>query len=287
MALLFGRKKQTRPAAVVNTGMTTPEFKVFQELLYDKSGIVLKENKRSLVESRVTQRLRALKMPGFSQYLDYLQADTTGEELIQLIDVISTNITHYFREKDHFEFLDTVMGEWGNAGLKKVRIWSAACSTGEEPYSMAMTVHPHMVKHKMDLKILGTDISTRVLAKAKAGVYAEDRLKTVPKENQSRYFIRHEEQGEDMYQVSEKLKQMTMYRRLNFTVFPYPIKGIFDVIFCRNAMIYFDRTLRAKMVNEFARLLKPGGYLLVGHSETLIGIESTFKTIRPSVYQRL
>ncbi len=287
MSLLFGKKNDSKQVGFSNQGMTTPEFKVFQELLYHKSGIVLKENKRSLVESRVTQRLRALHMPSFSEYIGFLQADTTGEELIQLIDVISTNITHYFRENDHFEFLDQIMGEWGEAGLKKVRIWSAACSTGEEPYSIAMTVHPHMVKHQMDLKILGTDISTRVLAKAKEGIYTQDRLKTVPKEMQSRYFIRQQGQGDEMYQVSGKLRQMTMYRRLNFTVFPYPIKGIFDVIFCRNAMIYFDRPLRAKMVNEFARLLKPGGYLLVGHSETLIGIESTYKTIRPSVYQRL
>ncbi len=287
MSLLFGKKKQAQPVGFSNQGMTTPEFKVFQELLYHKSGIVLKENKRSLVESRVAQRLRALNLPTFNAYLNCLQSDTTGEELIQLIDVISTNITHYFRENDHFEFLDKVMGEWTEAGLKKVRFWSAGCSTGEEPYSIAMTVHPHMVQHKLDLKILGTDISTRVLAKARDGDYSEDHLKTVPTDKRSKYFIQQAGAQGKTYRVSDKLKQMVMYRRLNFTVFPYPIKGIFDVIFCRNAMIYFDRTLRSKMVNEFARLLKPGGYLLVGHSETLIGIESTYETIRPSVYQRL
>jgi len=174
-----------------------------------------------------------------------------------------------------------------DVGQIRRRIWSAACSTGEEPYTLAMTVHKHVQKHRLDLKILATDISTRVLAHAQAGIYDEDRLVTVPDPLKSKYFRAQLGQGTQSYAVSEQLKQMIMFHRLNFTVFPYPIKGMFDVIFCRNAMIYFDRDLRTRMVREFARLLKPGGILMIGHSETLMGLDNLYRTIKPSVYLRL
>lgn len=267
--------------------MSDTDFAVFQKMLYEQSGIVLSDSKRALVESRVTQRLRVLKMGGYSAYLDFLGQDASGEELIHLIDVISTNITNFFREEDHFEFLDREVGRWAENGLKHLRVWSAACSTGEEPYTLAMTLYPHQVKHRLDLKILATDISTRVLEKAQQGIYDGERLAKVPDKLRSRYFIRQGGTTGDTYAVSDKLKQMVMFRRLNFTVFPYPIRGIFDVIMCRNAMIYFDRSLRTKMVHEFARLLKPGGLLMIGHSETLMGIEKKYRTIKPSVYTRL
>lgn len=282
--------KITGNRSAVGTGrqaMTNQELAVFQRILYDQSGIVLTANKRALVESRVNQRLRLLGMSCFSQYLQYLEEDKTGEELVHLIDVISTNVTKFFREPDHFELLDRKVEEWAARGQKRLRFWSAACSTGEEPYTMAMTLHPLQVKHKLDLMILATDISTRVLAHAQQGVYPAERLASVPDSLRKRYFAPGFGQQAGQFTISEKLKKMVMYRRLNFTVFPYPIKGVFDVIFCRNAMIYFDRDLRNRMVVEFARLLRPGGILMIGHAETLIGMEKKYRTIKPSVYQRL
>ncbi len=269
------------------TGMSPSDLAVFQRILYDKSGIVLKDNKRALVESRVTQRLRSLGMNSFSSYLDMLQHDASGEELVLLIDVISTNVTQFFREADHFDLMADIVTEWAEAGVKRMRFWSAACSTGEEPYTMAMTLHPLVLKYRLDLKILATDISTRVLAHAKRGHYAPERLGGVSGELRQKYFSRHQSDGREIDVVSDQLKDLILFRRLNFTVFPYPIKGAFDMILCRNAMIYFDRKLRGKMVPEFTRLLKPGGYLLIGHSETLIGIEAGLQTLKPSVYQRL
>ena len=268
-------------------GMSAQDLAVFQKILYDKSGIVLTDNKRALVESRVTQRLRALGMSCYGQYLEFLGGDKKGDELIHLIDVISTNITNFFREEDHFQLLDKTVANWVAKGQKHLRVWSAACSTGEEPYTIAMTLYPHMTEHRLDLKILATDISTRVLAHAQAGSYSEDRLAKVPAKLRSRYFTPESGGQAGAHAVSDQLKHMIMFRRLNFTVFPYPIKGVFDVIFCRNAMIYFDRDLRTRMVTEFARLLKPGGILMIGHSETLIGMEKKYRTIKPSVYQRL
>lgn len=287
--LKFGRRKSKQNAArqAAQTGMSAADLAVFQKILHEKSGIVLSDSKRALVESRVTQRLRALGMNSFSSYLHYLSQDASGDELVQLIDVISTNITNFYREPDHFQLLDDTLNEWCDQGLKKVRIWSAACSTGEEPYTIAMTTLPHLQKHKLDLKILATDISTRVLAHAKAGIYDEERLVQVPPELKARYFRPSYAAGAGKHEVVPPLKNLMMFRRLNFTVFPYPIKGVFDVIFCRNAMIYFDRDLRSRMVLEFARLLKPGGLLLIGHSETLIGMEKKYRTIKPSVYRRL
>ncbi len=289
MKLKFGKKGSSnkKVAAGITAGMASSDLSAFQNLLYEKSGIVLTDSKRALVESRVTQRLRALNMDSYSQYLQYVNEDKSGEELVQLIDVISTNITRFFRESDHFDLLESTLSQWAAKGQQHVRIWSAACSTGEEPYTMAMTVEKLVQEHRLDLKILATDISTRVLAQAKAGVYEEDRLANIPDNLKAKYFRRQAGKGAEHFAVSEQLKQMIMFHRLNFTVFPYPIKGIFDVIFCRNAMIYFDRELRTKMVREFACLLKPGGLLMIGHSETLIGLENQYRTVKPSVYQRL
>ena len=287
MSLLSKIKNQNNPVLQAKQGMSDHDLSVFQRILHQKSGIVLVDSKRALVESRVTQRLRALGMSSYSQYLEFLKNDNTGEELVHLIDVISTNITKFFREKDHFELLDQLVDDWGNQGTRHLRVWSAACSTGEEPYTLAMTLHPHMLKHGLDLKILATDISTRVLAHAQKGRYQSSRLETIPVELQRKYFRKQAQNGGNEFAVSEQLKQMIMFRRLNFTVFPYPIKGVFDVIFCRNAMIYFDRDLRARMVTEFARLLKPGGILMIGHAETMIGMEKVYRTLKPSVYQRL
>ena len=287
MSLLSRTRSDNAAGGDRQAAMSRSDLAVFQALLYDKSGIVLKDNKRALVESRVNQRLQALGIECFSEYLQRLQDDASGEELVHLIDVISTNVTHFFREADHFDLMARVVEQWAEAGVQRMRFWSAACSTGEEPYTMAMTLHPLVTKYRLDLKILATDISTRVLAHAQQGLYDPARLSGVPADLRKRYFSRRQIEGREFEAVSDQLKNLIMFRRLNFTVFPYPIKGIFDMILCRNAMIYFDRRLRSRMVPEFSKLLRPDGYLLIGHAETLIGIEGGLRTLRPSVYQRM
>ncbi|MBK9471014.1 MAG: methyltransferase domain-containing protein [bacterium] len=273
-----------RPAA---TGMTPAELAAYQKLLFDQTGIVLQDNKRALVEARVSLRLRALGMSSYGEYLELLRQDRTGEELVQLIDAVSTNVTHFFREDEHFRFLSEVTEGWARQGADRLRIWSAACSTGEEPYSIAMTVGTSNGRRNADIRILATDISTRVLAEAQSGRYPEARLSTVPEARRRTCFTSVSAEGETFYEVKPELRRLVMFRRLNFKAMPYPIRGTFDVIFCRNAMIYFDRPQRERMVREFARLLRPGGYLLVGHAETLIGMSDCFRVIRPSIYERL
>lgn len=267
--------------------MTPAELAAYQKLLFDQTGIVLQDSKRALVEARVSQRLRALGMKSFGDYLELLRQDRSGAELVQLIDAVSTNITHFFREDEHFSFLADAVETWLKAGANRLRVWSAACSTGEEPYSIAMTLADVVGGRNVDLRILATDISTRVLAEAQAGIYPEARLASVPAARRRTCFTRKELAEEALFEVKPELRRLVMFRRLNFKTMPYPIRGVFDVIFCRNAMIYFDRTQRERMIREFARLLKPGGYLLVGHAETLVGMSDCFRVIRPSIYERL
>lgn len=282
-----GRKGTALLDAPAAAGMTAAELAAYQKLLFAQTGIVLQDNKQALVEARVSLRLRALGMSSYREYLELLRQDRSGEELVQLIDAVSTNVTHFFREDEHFAFLGKVVDHWTKAGKDRLRIWSAACSTGEEPYSIAMTLDAAIGRRRCDTKILATDISTRVLAEAQAGVYPEARLSTVPEARRRSCFRRVNADGQSMYEVNQELRSLVMFRRLNFKAMPYPIRGQFDVIFCRNAMIYFDRPQRERMVGEFARLLKPGGFLLVGHAETLIGMSDRFRVIRPSIYERL
>jgi chemotaxis protein methyltransferase CheR len=283
----LGRKNTVEVDSFAAAGMTAAELAAYQRLLFDQTGIVLQDNKQALVEARVSQRLRALQMNSFGEYLELLRRDRSGDELTQLIDAVSTNITHFYREDDHFAFLAEVAGGWMKAGVNRLRVWSAACSTGEEPYSIAMTLDAVMGRRRLDTRILATDISTRVLAEAKAGRYSEARLGTVPDARRRSCFTRVQVGDAILYEVKPELQDMVMFRRLNFKAIPYPIRGTFDVIFCRNAMIYFDRPQRERMIGEFARLLNPGGYLLVGHSETLIGMSGSFRVVRPSIYERL
>lgn len=284
---MTGRKGTAVLEAPAAAGMTRAELAAYQKLLFDQTGIVLQDNKRALVEARVSQRLRALGLDSFGEYLELLRRDRSGEELVQLIDAVSTNVTHFFREDEHFAFLSQVVEDWLKAGADRLRIWSAACSTGEEPYSIAMTLGAATGRRRVDTRILATDISTRVLAEAQAARYPEARLATVPEARRRTCFTRVQADGQVLYEVRPELRDLVMFRRLNFKAIPYPIRGVFDVIFCRNAMIYFDRPQRERMVREFARLLKPGGYLLVGHAETLIGMSDCFRVVRPSIYERL
>lgn len=264
------------------------DLALIRDLLHRETGIVLNESKRALVEARLARRLRALDLPDYAGYIAMVRDNPQGGELVHLIDAISTNVTRFFREDEHFSLVDEVVGSWIAAGRRKLRFWSAACSSGEEPYSLALTLAHHLEgRSDLDVKILATDINTQVLEEAARGFYPEERLETVPADLKRKYFRRVAPGDGRTWAVSDDLKRLLMLRRLNFTRFPYPIKGVFDVIFCRNAMIYFDRDLRARMVGEFARLLRPDGYLLIGHAETLIGVEQDFVTVRPSVYRRI
>ncbi len=265
------------------------EKQVFDQLraiIYEKSGISLSENKTALVSARLNKRLRALGLASYEDYLDHLVADSEGGELVHFLDVISTNTTSFFREGVHFELLSELLGRWASEGQRKFRIWCAASSSGEEPYTIAMTVNEALRGPGFDVKLLATDISTRILAKAYEGVYAEDRVSEIPRNLLCSYFAKERDpaSGAVLYRALPSIRDMISFRRLNLSTPPFPMKGPFDVVLCRNVMIYFDNPVRQRLISEISRLLRPGGYLMVGHSESLTGIKTDLRALRPAVY---
>ncbi len=259
-------------------------FQRFGDLVYEKAGIHLGPQKEALVAARMGKRMRVLGIRRYEEYYDLVRNDNTGEELEQMLNAISTNVTYFFREDKHFHLLTGMLRKWNDEGQSSFRIWSAAASTGEEPYTIAMTAKAALGEGR-DVKILGTDISTRALGVAREGRYEPRHLEKVPEGFARRFFTKgRTAEGSDYFQVNDELRRMVSYARLNLAHPPYPMKGPFDVVFCRNVMIYFDNPVRKGLLDEIWRLLKPGGYLMVGHAESLSGMLSRFKSVEPSVY---
>lgn len=266
--------------------ITKDEFCRFQKLIYDKSGIVLTDQKESLLVARLMRRLREIDVQTFSQYYELVVRDQTGEEFTRMLDLISTNKTDFFREPKHFEFLrEQVLPQLERE--KYIRVWSSACSTGEEPYTIAMTLYEGVRDPRQwEFKILASDLSTRVLEQAKAGVYEADRLKDVPADLLRRHFLKGRGPNEGLFKVKPHLASIVEFRRINLMDEQFPIKTPLDMIFCRNVMIYFDRPTQEKLVNKFHRYLKPGGYLCIGHSESLQWVRHPFKLVVPTIYRK-
>lgn len=258
-------------------------FEKIRDIVYARSGIVLKDDKATLVAGRLGRRLRELGIANPRDYLDYLESDRSGSELTHLLDAMSTNVTFFFREPDHFEFISQLHTRWAKAGQRRFRYWCAASSSGEEPYTLAMTLHA-LGGGGQDLRILATDISTAILERAISGAYEEKAVGDIPPQLLARYFQREQAGNETRYVVGDDLRRLLTFRHLNLTHLPFKLRGPLDLIMCRNVMIYFDQELRSRLVGEFARLLKPGGCLIISHSESLVGIESELKMVRPSLY---
>ncbi len=231
--------------------------------------------------------MRVLNISDHAEYLKYLLKDTSGDEITRFLDVISTNVTSFFREAAHFELLESIAGNWFESGARKLRIWSAASSTGEEPYTIAMTLLLAAGEQKYDIKILATDISTRVLQKAQGGKYESVIMEKVPQSIKLRFFDIEKENDQKVYTAKKCIKDLIVFRRLNLTKYPFPMKGPLDIVFCRNVMIYFDLDTRQKLVSEIYALLREGGYLFTGHAESLSGLKTEFKCLKPSVYQKV
>lgn len=259
--------------------MTTADFQFIRELAYRQTGIVLPERKQHMVYSRLCRRLRALRLSNFKQYCQYLM--DTPDELGQFINALTTNLTSFFREKHHFDYLkDTLVNDWQRRNKKRIRIWSSACSTGEEPYSIAMSVANLLNVPGCDLKILATDLDTNVLQKAKAGVYPVDALENIPSDYQSRFLS----QSGHRITMKDKLQQHIHFKQLNLLE-QWPMQGPFDAIFCRNVLIYFDNDTKKKIIHKFRRLLADDGVLFIGHSETLHQISDEFSLMGHTIYK--
>ncbi|PJA26450.1 MAG: chemotaxis protein CheR [candidate division Zixibacteria bacterium CG_4_9_14_3_um_filter_46_8] len=266
--------------------MQTAVFNKLRTLIYNSSGICLNQDKTALVTARVSKRMRKLRLADYGKYLQCVLEDSTGQEIQHLLDAISTNVTSFYREPEHFNFLRGILKIWAAEKAKKIRMWSAACSTGEEPYTMAIEAKESTGNHPMEYKILATDINSDVLVTAQSGEYPEDRIAPIPKHIRTKYFTTIKEGGSKSYLIREEIRNMVVFRQFNLSVFPFPLRNRLDIIFCRNVMIYFDTELRAKLVAEFSRLLKPGGYLMLGHAESISRACGGFRCLRPSIYQK-
>ncbi len=270
----------------VEEDMKPATFARFRALIHERSGIALGDNKVALVKARIAKRMRTLQIEKYADYLHLVERDQKGRELWHLLDAISTNVTSFYREARHFEILRTWIKERLDQGHHQFRLWSTACSSGEEPFTMAIELREAAGNTCMDAKILATDLAASVLERCLQGEYAADRLSPVPKHLKAKYFTKMNRNDQEWYRVKQELRELLVIRQFNLSRFPYPVRPPIDVVFCRNVMIYFDRQLRQKMVTEFRRLLVPGGYLFIGHAESLAGMTEGFKNVAPSVYVR-
>jgi len=271
--------------------LTDEEFRLISTLVYTKFGINLSEQKRSLIIERLQKVMRQGQFDSFKAYVEYVVADTSGRAMLEMVDRISTNHTSFFRENDHFSFLQStilpgIVAAEKKTGRRSLRIWSAGCSSGEEPYTIGMLLLEYFGAEvgTWDIGILATDISTTVLEKAGAGIYSESQMEQVPVVFRKKYFRKADEPGQ--WQISPEVKKLVLFRRLNLMNKDYPFKGQFQVIFCRNVMIYFDAETRDGLLSRFQRYNEPGGYLMIGHSETLNRDNQYYQYIRPAIYQK-
>lgn len=270
--------------------LTSEEFELFRTFIYDATGIILSANKIYLVKARLGKRVRELGYGTFRRYYEHLINDTNGEELFFLISLISTNVTSFFREAKQWEYLQQHLPQLLAASKeRKLRIWSAACSSGEEPYSLAIFLKARMKQqfNEWDIKILATDISKKVLAKAIEGSYDESVLAAMPKYYRNTGFESFKEAGKKRYRVRDELREKILFRMFNLVTGDFSLfHNRFDIIFCRNVMIYFDTPTKQKLISRYYELLRPGGYLFVGHSESLVFSKEKFTLHGASIYQK-
>jgi chemotaxis protein methyltransferase CheR len=263
------------------------EFRQISELVYERFGLDLKKGKEALVAARLGKRLRQKGIKSFADYYRHVLDDSTGEALIELIDALTTNHTSFMRERAHFEFLARAVQEEFRP-IPTLEIWCAASSTGEEPYSIAMCLADALShgaeNRRRGFRILATDISTRVLAHAQRGIYLAERFKELPPAWLRAYLLRGEGESKGSYKIKPDLASRVEYQRLNL-IEPFPHRRRFHVIFCRNVMMYFDKPTQQDIVRRLGLCLEPGGYLFVGHSESLTGVEHDLKYVRPATYR--
>jgi chemotaxis protein methyltransferase CheR len=277
--------------AVQNVDLTEKDFHKISDIVYEHCGINLYKDKKELIRARVVKRLRLGNFKTFSEYIKYVLEDKTGKEFSLLIDSLSTNLTGFFREPQHFdfvrtEFLPPVLERKKKKRNFKIRTWSAGCSSGEEAYSLAMILlEATQGTNQWNVKVFANDISTTMLETARKGIYEKERVEPIPSLLKQKYMIHHRKESHKVFEVSQILRDTVTFKHMNL-VKRWGISETLDFIFCRNVMIYFDKHTRAHLVNCFYDLLNPGGVLFTGHSESLIGIDHKFDYVQPTIYLR-
>jgi chemotaxis protein methyltransferase CheR len=269
--------------------ITDEEFNFFREIAHREAGIWIAEFKRNMVFRRVSKRVRALGLNTIEDYCAYINSENWENERQPLINALTTNKTSFFREDHHFRFLETsnlpdLVAEAGKGGSKRLRIWSAGCSSGEEPYSIAMTLHKMIDRlGDWDARILATDIDTEMVEHGQRGIYINEFFEDIPPEYRQK-FTAAADGGH--FRMTFPLKKLISFKALNL-LGPWPMRGPFDMIFCRNVVIYFDKPTKQELFDRFADILKPDGLLFIGHSESLFKVTKRFRMVGQSVYQRI
>jgi chemotaxis protein methyltransferase CheR len=267
------------------------EFSRYRKLIYGKAGICLSPTKKAFLEARLTRRIRELGMDSFHAYYQYVTQDQNGNELAQLLDRISTNETHFFREPRQFEFLEQqVFPDWqthGDSGLRprRIRVWSAGCSTGEEPYSLAMILLDHFPRGSgWEIEIIATDLSSRALKSARKAIWSIVKAKEIPQSYLKRFMLKGTGSQQAYMKAGAEIQAIIRFQQLNLNDDHYAVPEPFDLIFCRNVLIYFDAASRTRVVYRLVNHLAPGGFLLVGHAESLNGVSDRIRHVRPTIY---
>ncbi len=288
-----GNGQPDTTAAVERTfGMTDKDFGRLQRFIETELGIKMPPAKKTMLESRLQKRMRAVGITAFSEYIDHVFEESNRDgELIHMIDAVTTNKTDFFREPDHFRYLSEkllplhVGDGWGIR--QPFLVWSSASSTGEEPYTLAMVLDDFRATNpRFEYRILATDISTNVLERGRKAIYAEDRIIPVPDRLKKKYLLRSKDTEKRVVRVIPELRARVFFHRLNLMANDYNINDTFDVIFCRNVIIYFDRTNQTRLLRKLYEYLRPGGYLFLGHSETLAGMELPLFSVAPTIYRK-
>jgi len=278
---------------LATASMSNREFARFAEFIYDQCGIKMPPAKKTMLEARLQKRLRTLGMGSFQEYADFLfSKEGAGLELVHLIDVVTTNKTDFFREPAHFDFLVAralpELAESRGIGFRKgLSIWSAGCSSGEEPYTLAMVLAEFAEQNPgFSYGILATDICTTVLDKARMAIYGEDRVEPVPLPLKRKYLLRGKGNQRGLVRIVPELRGCIRFRRLNFMDDDFGLREPMEIIFCRNVIIYFDKQTQEKLLTKFCRHLIPGGYLFMGHSETLSGLDVPLVQVASTIYRK-
>jgi chemotaxis protein methyltransferase CheR len=268
--------------------MSQDNFRQLSEYIQLHYGIKIPPVKKTMLEGRLRKRLRILGIDTFDAYCRYLfSRKGINSEFIQMIDVVTTNKTDFFRECGHFDYLvGKALPELSRTG-RKIEVWSAGCSTGEEPYTLAMVLTEFAETCKIDFSIVATDISTRVLKQAKSAVYTHDRVEPVPMPLRKKYLLRGKDRRKGLVRIMPQLRAKVQFRRLNLMDRRFSLSEQMAVIFCRNVMIYFDRATQEELLNRFCDHLIPGGYIFTGHSETLHGMELPLVSVAPTIYKKI
>jgi chemotaxis protein methyltransferase CheR len=274
--------------------ITEKEFKKLGEYIHTRYGIKMPPVKKTMLEARLQKRLRTLGMKSFSEYSKYVfSPEGADSELFHMIDMVTTNKTDFFREPQHFDYLvnsalPEIGAAWG-AGLRRpLKVWSAGCSSGEEPYTLAIVLSEYAEKISgFSFEILGSDISIRVLEKAMTGVYHENKVAPVPMNLKKKYLLRSKDRTRQEVRIVPALRSLVNFRRINFMEDDFGMREKMDIIFCRNVIIYFDRPTQEKLLNRLSGHLVDGGFIFMGHSETLSGLNVPLRPVVPTVYRKI